>query len=214
MHYKAFIYFVGPFTETIVYTMKNRCLLTLGFALAFSCAASAQLKLPVTNNDLRTNLQKVVADFPNHLSSVIGEVKAENPQTTDFASTLDFQTAEENFVTRYDGKKPIYSWQATLLTASEFEDAAKKYKWLCNQLKSMTLRLGDYSFSLDGEYEAPDDGKKFSASLYRLMPASVSHPRLKIEAGLQYYFPEWKVILTVYEKEREDKDRGPEKEGE
>ena len=44
--------------------------------------------------------------------------------------------------------------------------------------------------------------------MYQLTPASVSHPKLKIEAGLQYYFPEWKVTLTVYEKEREDTERG------
>jgi hypothetical protein len=33
-------------------------------------------------------------------------------------------------------------------------------------------------------------------------------PKLKIEASMQYEFPEWKVSLVVYEKEREDKDRG------
>ncbi len=33
-------------------------------------------------------------------------------------------------------------------------------------------------------------------------------PKLKIEASMQFEFPEWKVNLLVYEKEKEDKDRG------
>ena len=33
-------------------------------------------------------------------------------------------------------------------------------------------------------------------------------PRLKIEVSMQFEFPEWKVVLSVYEKEREDHERG------
>lgn len=194
--------------ERQTFSMKAKTTLLL-LSVLCSLLSVAQLKLPVTNNDLRNNLEKVVADFPNHFQNLKSEIKANNPQTVEYASTLDFKGSEDNTITQFIGTKQVYSWHALLLTTETFEDAAKKYKWLCGQLKSMTLKFDGYSFSLDGKYEAADDSKKFSSSTYTLTPASVAHSKLKIEAGLQFYFPEWKVTLTVYQKEREDAERGP-----
>lgn len=181
------------------------------YLIPFLCFS--QLKLPVTNNDLRTNLQEVVSAFPRHFTNLKGEILNENPQTVEYTSTLTFQGAEENLITEYKGVKSIYTWQATLLTTENFEAASKKYKWLCNQLKVMTLTIdNDYSFSLDGKYDPPVESKAFSSSVYTLLPAASYLPKLRIEAGLQFQFPEWKVQLLVYNKEREDKERGPVKE--
>jgi hypothetical protein len=181
-------------------------------ACAFLFSASqihAQLRVPVTNNDLRNNLQKVIVGFTEEMNAIKGEVLAQNPQTVEYSTQLKFEGAEENTVTQYISKKPIYSWQAVILTTEDFEEATKKYKWLFNQLKVMTIKMGDgYTFSLNGNYDAPDDSKKFSASTFQLTPAATYLPKLKIEVGLQYYFPEWKVNLTVYQKEREDRERG------
>lgn len=183
-------------------------LLILFFCL-FTLPAFSQLRLPVTNNDLRTNLQKVIADFSQELKSVRGEVRSENPQTIEYATVLKFEGSEDNFVTKYISKKPIYSWEASLLTTEDYDEAVKKYKWLYGQLKVMTVNLNDgYSFTFDGKYGAPDPNKKFAASTFRMIPAAINLPKLKVEANLQYYFPEWKVILTVYQKEREDIERG------
>jgi hypothetical protein len=177
--------------------------------LFFTSESQAQFRFPVTNNDLRNNLQKVIAGFGNELNNVKGDTLALNPQTVEYASLLKFDGAEQNTVTQYISTKPIYSWQAVVLTTEDFEEATKKYKWLCNQLKVMTINLGDgYTFSLSGKYEAPDEGKKFSSSTFQLTPAATNLPKLKIEAGLQFYFPEWRVNLLVYQKEREDNERG------
>ena len=171
--------------------------------------ARAQFRIPVTNNDLRHNLEKVIADFPQELSSIKGNMIERNPQTVEYATVLKFEGAEENTVTQYISSKPVYSWQATVLTSEDFEEASKKYKWLCNQLKVMTINMGNgYTFSLNGDYEAPDDSKKFSISTYHLTPAATYMPKLKVEVGMQFYFPEWKVVLRVYQKEREDSERG------
>jgi hypothetical protein len=192
--------------------IRPTALLLLGFAFSFF-TASSQVKLPFTNNDLRTNLQKVISDFPRGLTTIKGEPTAENPQTTEYATLLTFEGAEENSITQYNSKKPIYSWQATLLTTEEYEAALKKYKWLCNQLKVMTLNLeGGYSYTLDGSYEAPSESRKFTTSTFRMMPAVASLPKLNIEVGMQFLFPEWKVTLTVFQKEREDEERGRQKE--
>ena len=73
----------------------------------------------------------------------------------------------------------------------------------------MTIKMGDGdSFSLSGAYDEPDESKKFSTSTYRLMPAATNLPKLKVEATLQFEFPEWKVNLLVYQREREDNERG------
>lgn len=176
--------------------------------------AKSQVKFPVTNNDLRTNLQKIITDFPHELSSLKGDTLADNPQTIEFASLLDFKGATDNSITQYKSVRPIYSWKATLLDTEDFEEASKKYNWLFAQLKVMTVRLdGGYSFTLSGDYDQPDESRKFSSSIFKLTPNAVNMPKLKIEASLQFEFPEWKVSLLVYEKEREDNERGETRDG-
>lgn len=169
----------------------------------------SQLKFPVTNNDLRTNLSKIISDYPHHFASLKGDTIAINPQTIEFSSRLDFKEAPQNYIVLYKSQKPVYSWQAVLMNTEDFEAASKKYKWLYTQLKVMTVKLeGGYSFTLSGEYDAPDESKKFSSSIFKLTPNAGNMPRLKIEASMQFEFPEWKVMLVVYEREREDNERG------
>ncbi|HEX6332606.1 MAG TPA: hypothetical protein VFZ78_00180 [Flavisolibacter sp.] len=181
------------------------CLLPI---LAFS-----QPKLPVTNNDLRNALQKVLSDYPNHFSGIKGEVLHENPQTVEYGTLLEFKTAEENTITKYISPRSIYSWQAVMLTTEEYEEARKKYRWLYDQLRVMTVNLDNgYSYSLSGRFEEPAESRKFSGSVFTLTPASSGHPKVKVEITMQFYFPEWKVGISVYEKEREDSERGPLKE--
>ena len=181
-------------------------------AFVFLCVVpktQAQFRIPVTNNELRNNLEKVILGFADQLNTVKGDTLARNPQTVEYATLLKFDGAEQNTITQYISTKPVYSWQAVMLTTEDFEEATKKYKWLCNQLKVMTINLGDgYTFSLNGRYEAPAESRKFSSSTFQLTPAATNLPKLKIEVGMQFYFPEWKVNLTVYQKEREDNERG------
>lgn len=190
--------------------MKNLKTSLLAFAFLLTAAhVFAQFRLPVTNNDLRNNLQKVIVDFPKELNTIKGDVIMENPQTIEYATLLHFEGAEQNTITKYVSEKPVYSWQAVVLTTDDFEEATKKYKWLYKQLKVMTINAGNgYTFSLNGRYQEPDESKKFAASTFQLTPAATYLPNLKIEVGLQYYFPEWKVNITVYQKEREDNERG------
>jgi hypothetical protein len=185
-----------------------RTVLLSSFFVFSSVSGFSQPGLPLANTGLKSDLQKVIADFPKQFVHLKGDIIAENPQSTDYACNLQFNGAEENSITQYSSKNPMYSWQAVMLTSEDFEEAAKKYKWLCNQLKNMTITMSDYSFSLTGNYEAPDDGKKFTSSIYRLIPNAINMPKLKVEASLQFSFPEWKVNLTVYEREREDSERG------
>lgn len=169
----------------------------------------SQVRVPVTNNDLRINLQKIIRDYPNQFNSLLGDTLVENPQTIEFSSRLQFEGAMENSIIQYKSIKPVYSWQAVLISTEEFEEAANKYKWLYNQLKVMTINLeGGYSFSMNGNWEAADESRKFSSCIFKLTPNAINMPKLKIEASIHFEFPEWKVSLMVYEKEREDNEQG------
>src|SRR5689334_2369685 len=122
--------------------MKENVTKLLFVILLFAgISAFAQVRVPVTNNDLRINLQKIISDFPHQLASLRGDTLVDNPQTIEFASLLDFKSAQENLITQYKSSRPIYSWSATLLVSEEFEEAEAKYKWLYNQLRVMTVNL-------------------------------------------------------------------------
>ncbi len=187
---------------------KIRNSLVILIALAATFSTHAQVNLLVTNNDLRINLQKVITNFPNHLASVKGDTIEVNPQSIEYASLLSFKMAQENSVTQYKGIKPVYSWHATMLTTEDFEEAAKKYGWLFKELKAMTIKIDGSNFTINGVYDEPSESKKFSSSIFKLKSNNVNMLKLKIEVSLQFQFPEWKVSLLVYEKEREDNERG------
>ena len=185
-----------------------RSLVFIVIVLIFNTTTKAQLKIPVTNNELRTNLEKVISGFPSQLSDIKGDTIVENPQTIEFESLLDFKMASENSITQYKSTSPIYSWKAVLMNSEEFEDAAKKYKWLYNQLRVMTIKIDGYSFTMSGNYDQPDESRKFCSSIFKLTPNASNIPKLKIEVAMHFEFPEWKVSLMVYEKERDDNERG------
>lgn len=182
-------------------------LLVFAFFLP-SLNSHAQFKFPVTNNDLRTNLSRVLTDYANGFPTLKADTIAVNEQSIEFATQLQFEGCEQNTISQYKSKNAIYSWQALLLTTEDFEEASKKYKWLYDQLKVMTVKVEDYSFTLSGDYGAPDESRTFSTTVFKLTPNAANMPKLKIEASMHFEFPEWKVTLVVYEREREDNEQG------
>jgi hypothetical protein len=176
--------------------------------LFFGLNSQAQLKFPVTNNDLRNNLSQVITSYVDGFSSLKADTLSLNPQSIEFATKLHFEGSEQNSITQFKARNPIYSWQAVLLTTEEFEEAEKKYKWVYNQLKVMTVKVQDYSFTLSGDYEAPDESKRFCSTIFKLNPNASNMPKLKIEASMRFEFPEWKINLMIYQREREDNEQG------
>lgn len=195
--------------------MKTKQLSFVLSSVLFLHASQAQLKIPGTGNpDVRNALEKVIGDFPKDFATLKGDEISNDPQTVEYESLLQFKSAERNTITRHSGKPPVYTWQAHMFTAEEFEAAAKKYKSLYGQLKGMNLKLNrDYDYSLAGDYGKPDESKKFCTSTFQLTPNATYLPKVKVELSMQYELMEWKVYLTVYKKEREDKERGKTEEG-
>jgi hypothetical protein len=65
-----------------------------------------------------------------------------------------------------------------------------------------------YHHGLSGQYDVPTERKKFCTSTFNLFPETNEVQKLKIDLAMQYEFPEWKLQLLVYKKEREDHEKG------
>ena len=187
-------------------SVKPLTLLTI-FSFFFM-TASAQLKLPA-GNGIGNDVKKVIEDYPNRFINLMGEIISRQPQSTDYQCNFKVNGAEESFVTRYSAKRELCSWEALMLTTENFDKAKQKFKSLYSQLQHLAVRFGQISYKLKGDYESPAEEKKFTAILFSMDPSNITIGKLKIELTLQYIEPmEWKVKLLVYDKEREDDERG------
>ena len=177
-------------------------------ALFVFLGAQAQIKLPISNA-FRNDVQKVVAAFPGQFAEVRGAVLQKNPQTVEYASLVKPDKAEHAVVTQYSSNsKEVYTWQATLLSTEDFTEAEKKYKWLYSQLKGMNIKYVVDQYTLRGTYNAPSESIKFATSQLSVFNPPMALKKLRVEVSMQYEFPEWKVGLSVFEKEREDDEPG------
>lgn len=155
-------------------------------------------------NQTHSTLQKVINDYPNHFKNIKGKLIDENPQTADYASTVQVPGSINTVITRYSAAddKEIFSWKCIVLESEEFEEGSKKYREIYNQMKNSIIKLdGNKPFILNGTYTEPTDDKRFMASSFSLVPASGNLKSLRVELTLEYMVTEWKVSLLVYDNE-------------
>lgn len=168
-------------------------------------SAYSQLRIKKSSGDIATDLRKVIQDHSNQFQNIIGEAIVENPQSTGYRCNLEIEGAEECTITRYTSdEEPIYSWQALMLTTENFNVAKRKFKLLFDQFNNMAI----VSSYLKGTYEAPVEEKKFTSVLFSISPADESSRKLRVEILLESEMMEWKVRVLVYDREREDDEKG------
>lgn len=183
--------------------VKTLAVITI-FLLLFN-TAGAQTKASSTNN-ITADIKKVIDDYPNQFDHIIGDLIIQNPQSTDYQCNFKVNGAEECVITRYTGKKnKVSSWYALMLTTESFDDAKKKYRTLYNQLNHLAMK----SMRLEGNYETPVEEKKFTSTLFAFSPTDESMKKLRVELILEAEMLEWKVKVLVYDRDREDNERGP-----
>jgi len=183
-------------------------LLCISTLISLSNPVQAQLKIPGTGA-FRSEMLKVVADFPQGFAAIRGGEIDKTPQSVEYASRIAIDGSKETSIHRYSSNgKAIYSFQSVLLRTEEFAAAAAKYKWAFQQLKGMTVRYVVDQYTLEGRLDAPDESRSFAASDLTLKDAPDALQKLRIRVQLQYELSEWKVSLLVFEKEREDKEQG------
>lgn len=192
---------------TLMKYLKRK--LTPLFFLCLSGSMHAQLKLPAAPSSFKNDMQQIVAEFPLQFRGLRGEVLAKNPQTIEYASLLKPQGAVECWVTQYSSSnRPVYTWQATMLSTEEFEEAARKYKALFSQLKGMNVRYVADQYTLQGKMMPPAEERNFMTSVLTVAEAPAPWRKLRVEVTMQFEFPEWKVGVSVFEREKEDDQRG------
>jgi hypothetical protein len=128
----------------------------------------------------------------------------ENPQSADYQCNLKISGAEESIITRYSGERNCISWHAVMLTTESFSEAKKKFTSIFNQLNNLSVR----SMHLKGIYESPVEEKKFASVLFSFDNADESLKKLRVEVMLEADQMEWKVKVLVYDRDREDDERG------
>jgi hypothetical protein len=178
--------------------------------------SNAQIKPPaVTVNPIHPELEKVVKDYFNHFMNIRGEEIGENPQSTEYYSSVKITGAEECSITKYSStKNEIWSWQAVMLTTEEFEKANKKFKALYSQMNNLAVNFEDQSAcSFKGDYETPTEAKKFTSVVFSAKTKNETLKPLRIELTLEYKLVEWEIKILVYGKEREDNEQGKTHEG-
>lgn len=188
-------------------TVKTLVLFTI--LSVFSFSVMGQLKLPVANG-FTADMKKVIEDYPSRFIHIMGEVKVQHEQTTEYECNLKINGAEEATITRYSSKRDgVVSWDAVMFTTDDFEDAKKKYKSYFSQLNNLGVTLGKDHFRLRGVYEIPADDKKFNSILFTIEPTAPDIKKVKVELTLQYKAPmDWQVKVLVYDREREDGEQG------
>ena len=172
--------------------------------LPTSTFSQSVLKLPLIS-PLPGDVKKLVDDYPNRFANVLGDEIAKNPQATDYNCSIKVSGAEKSIITLYSSASGnSVGWEAQMLVTENFEEAKKRYKNLYSQLNG--LSIDDFHFK--GRYDEPAEEKKFAGSVLSPDKPIVGFIKLRLEISLQYELLEWKVKLLLYDREREDNERG------
>ena len=180
---------------------------TIFVFFAFSAISYAQ---GVFANKTNAALEKVIQDYPNRFRNIKGEVIVENPQTTEYRSTVEIPGSTSSSITRYSSKKDdVYSWTCIVFEGDDFAQVRNKYKELFGQIKNTIIKIeGQKPFILNGQYEMPTEAKKFTTVIFELLPAVGEMKKLKVDLTLQYQMAGWKISLSVYDRDRKDEEQG------
>ena len=178
--------------------MKN---LILALILSAPVLTSAQ---GVFTNNTNTTLQTVIGDYANNFKNIRGNLLNQEPQSTNYTSTVQIPGSISAVVTRYSSSpdKEIYSWKCLLTQSEDFETAARRYKEVYNQVRNSIIKIGgDKPYILNGTFQEPTERKRFVSSELFLLPATGSTRKLKVEITLEFLVTEWKMSVLVYDQE-------------
>ena len=168
--------------------------------------SQSALKLP-SLSPLPGDVKKLVTDYPNRFANILGDEIAKNPQTTDYNCSVKINGAEKSVITLYSSASgSSCGWEGEMLRTENFEEAKKKYKSLYTQLNNLSIDEGGFHFK--GKYDEPVEEKKFAGSVLSPDKTVNGFTKLRLEISLQYELLEWKVRILLYDREREDNERG------
>jgi hypothetical protein len=185
--------------------LSVKLLAVITIFLLSATLACSQMNV-VSRSSIAADILKVVEDYPNHFKNITGDLLIQNPQSSDYTCNLNIDGAEECIITKYSAEhKEICSWQALLLTTENFNEAKGKFRSLFSELNGLPVGTS----LLNGKYESPAEEKNFTSVLLYVTPQNESTQKLVVEIVMESRIMEWKVKLLVYDRERDDDERGP-----
>ncbi len=189
----------------------NRNLLLLTACLFSVIILSAQIKSPFTS--IRPQLEKVINDYPNQFSSIKGTRNQGDPNTIQYASTVEMKGAVETKVIGYPTKTKInWLWEAKLFVTDDMAELKKQYKSFYNDIagKSFMSKGANNSINATGPYNAPSEELRLWTNQFRMNDVTGEFGNLVIDLVAEYANFEWIVYVRIYDKEK-DEDMKPTK---
>jgi len=172
----------------------------------FSLAAQV---IPV-KNALQIDIVKVISDYPNGYKNIIGEQIIENPQRVEFECLIKVKDAIKCKLIRYSSSvREIYSWEAEMMKTDAFETASKKFRAIYNSLQNLTVKINGSTAVFQGDYIKPSEAVKFTSIVLDPGDRAAELKKLKLALVFETDMLDWVIKILIYEKEREDKDKGP-----
>ena len=176
--------------------------------ILFVFSLSAQV-IPI-KNAFQTDIAKVISDYPNGFKNIIGDETIQNPQSIEFECLVTVKDAIKCRLIKYSSNlKDIYSWEADMIKTDDFEVASKKFRELYNALQHLSVNINGSTAVFKGDYITPSEATKFSTIVLDAGDKIPEFKSLKLALILETDMLEWVIKIQVYEKEREDKDKGP-----
>ena len=185
--------------------------LTATFLFIFFIFSLSAQVIPI-KNALQIDIAKVISDYPSGFKNISGEQIMDNPQTIEFESKVSVKESIRCRVIKYSSNtKDIYSWEAEMLKTDDFEEASKKFRALYNLLQHLSVSINGANVVFKGEYINPTESIKFTTVVFDAGDKTPELKKLKISLSIESEMLDWVIKIKVYEKEREDKDQGPQK---
>ena len=185
--------------------------LTATFLAILSVFSLSAQVIPI-KNALQTDIAKVISDYPNGFKNISGEQIIDNPQSVEFECRSSVKDAVGCRVKKYSSNiKEIYSWEAEMLKTDDFEIVSKKFRSLYNSLQHLPVNINGINAVFSADFVKPTAAIKFISIVFDAGNKTPELKKLKMVLLLENDILDWVIKIQVYEKEREDKERGPEK---
>jgi hypothetical protein len=184
----------------------------LSSILLFSVSTKAQLGFNLkVSNEISPVLSKVIHDYPNYFNNIKGDILENDPQITNYTCLLNIKDMEPGIITQYGrDAEHQYSWSNVLLQTESFDEAKRKFHLFYADIKKTSAIIRNTLVKLNANYEEPDENKNFCNILFNVEPDVDDIKNLVVDLNMQYEMGEWKIIVSFYKKEDEEKIYGSE----
>lgn len=181
--------------------MKTTCMLL--FILFLYAPIFAQ---GVFRNQTSSALEKVVQDYPSHFKNIRGELLASVQGSSQYKSNVSIPGALSTSITQSAAaSKQLLSWESVVFAGTDFNTVKTHFEELFNQIKNTIIKpTGEKAVIVNGMYMDPSEDKTFTTIQFDLLPASGMMQKLNIDLAMRSVGKEWKIVLSVYDKDRSE----------